>query len=60
MPKYDIIHPVEHDGIRYADGKIELTAKQAAPLLAVGSIAAPAAAKTAPAAADTEAENGES
>ena len=45
MPKYDIIDPVEHDGDRHESGTIELTAEQAAPLLAVGSVSASKAAR---------------
>lgn len=41
MPRYVVIHPIEHDGKRYEVGTIELTEKQAAPLLAIGHIAQP-------------------
>lgn len=43
MPRYVVIHPIEHDGKRYEVGTIDLTEKQAAPLLAIGHIAQPKA-----------------
>lgn len=40
MPKYVVIHPVEHDQIRHAEGDvITLTEEVAAPLLKVGAVA---------------------
>ena len=62
MPKYDIIDPVEHDGERHESGTIELTAEQAAPLLAVGSVSASKAAprrRASSADAKDEAEDGQ-
>jgi hypothetical protein len=41
MPRYVVIHPIEHDGKRVEVGVIDLTEKQAAPLLAIGHIAQP-------------------
>lgn len=36
---YTVTSPIEHDGVRYAEGKpIDLTDERAAPLLAVGAI----------------------
>lgn len=43
MPRYVVIHPIEHDGKRVEFGTIDLTEKQAAPLLAIGHIAQPKA-----------------
>ncbi len=46
MPKsnYKVLTPIDHDNKRYAiDKPIELTDEEAAPLLAVGAIAAMAA-----------------
>jgi len=43
MPRYVVIHPIEHDGKRVEFGTIELDEKQAAPLLAIGHIAQPKA-----------------
>lgn len=62
MAKFTVLQPIKHDGEMYADGKIELTAKQAAPLLAVGAIADPAARPAKPVSEgpipDPEADNG--
>jgi hypothetical protein len=41
MPRYVVIHPIEHDGKRVEVGTIDLTEKQAAPLRAIGHIAQP-------------------
>lgn len=43
MPRYVVIHPIEHDGKRVEFGTIDLTEKAAAPLLAIGHIAQPKA-----------------
>jgi len=41
MPKFTVIHPVEHDGVRKEEGEtIELSAKAAQPLLDIGHIEA--------------------
>lgn len=56
MPKYVVIHPVEHDKVRHAEGDVITVAEEvAAPLLKVGAVAP--AGKTRPAAeglADSE------
>ena len=36
--KYEIVHPVEHDGMRHESGPIDLSPQAAAPLLAIGAI----------------------
>lgn len=41
MPKFEVVHPVEHDHKRTESGLIDLSAEAAEPLLAVGSIRLP-------------------
>lgn len=43
MPRYVVFQPIEHDGKRVEFGTIELTEKEAAPLLAIGHIGQPKA-----------------
>lgn len=47
MPKFEVVHPVEHDHKRTESGFIELSAEAAEPLLAVGSIRLPVKARKA-------------